>query len=134
VPTEAHVTEPGGSGEVREQATEMTQHAASVAVASAAHESVDDSLDGGGGLREVVINGFRQSVSDRVSQPNGVAARSMTVAPGPADRRSRHGETVTRIIEHINESPSELSRATARHGPRSIARSMARDGKPGARS
>jgi hypothetical protein len=103
VTMEAHGTERDGSGEVREQATETTERAASVAVASAAHEPVDDSLDEGGGLREVVIKRFLQSVSDRVSQPDGAAVRPMTMAPGPADRRSRQSESVTRIIERINE-------------------------------
>ena len=106
VPTEAHRTEAGGSGEVVEQATETTQHAASVAVASAAHEPVDDSLDGGGGIREDVIKKFRQSVSDRVSQPDPAAVRPMTIAPGPADRRSRQGESLTRIIERVSEIQS----------------------------
>ena len=106
VPTEAQGTEAGGSGEVMEQATETTQHAASVAVASAAHEPVDDSLDGGGKVREAVIKRFRQSVSDRVSQPDGAAVRPMTIAPGPADRRSRQGESLTRIIERISEIQS----------------------------
>jgi hypothetical protein len=99
----AHGTEADGSGEVREQTTETTQGAASVAVASAAHKPVDDSLDEGGKAREEVTKRFRQSVSDRVSQPNGVAARPMTMAPGPADRRSRQSESITRIIERINE-------------------------------
>jgi hypothetical protein len=104
VPTEAHGTEAGGSGEVREQTTETTQPAASVAVSSAADEPLDDSLDGGGGgLREVVIKRFRQSVSDRVSQPDGAAVRPMTMAPGPADRRSRQSESIVQIIERINE-------------------------------
>src|SRR5438270_202384 len=73
VPMEAHGTEAGGGGEVMEQATETTQHAASVAVASAAHEPVDDPLDEGGKVREAVITRFRQSVSDRVSQSVGTA-------------------------------------------------------------
>jgi hypothetical protein len=46
VAPEAHCTEADGSREVMEQATETTEQAASVAVASAAHEPVDDSLDG----------------------------------------------------------------------------------------
>ena len=106
VPTEAQGTEAGGSGEVMEQATETTQHAASVAVASAAHEPVDDPLDEGGKVREDVIKKFRQSVSDRVSQPGRAAVRPMTIAPGPADRRSRQGESLTRIIERVSEIQS----------------------------
>ena len=100
---EAHRTEAGGSGEVVEQATESTQHAAAVAVASAAHAPVDDSLDGGGKVREEVINRFRRSVSDRVSQSVGTAVRPRTMVPEPADHGSRQGESLTRIIERINE-------------------------------
>jgi hypothetical protein len=59
VPAEAEGTEPGGSGEFTEQATEMTQQAASVAVSSAAPDLVDDSLDDGDGLREDVLERFR---------------------------------------------------------------------------
>jgi hypothetical protein len=77
-----------------------------VAVARAAHEPVDDSLDEGGKVREDVLKRFRQSVSDRVSQPNGVAVRPMTIAPGPADRRSRQSESLTRIIERVSEIQS----------------------------
>src|SRR3954447_18561739 len=82
VPMEAHRTEADGSGEIVEQATETTQHAASVAVASAAHEPVDDPLDEGGKVREAVLQKFRQSVSDRVSQPDRAAVRPRTIAPG----------------------------------------------------
>jgi hypothetical protein len=119
VPTEAQGTEAGGSGEVREQAMETTQPAASVAVASAAHEPVADSLDEGGNLREAVLNRFRQSVSDRVSPPGGVAARPVTMAPGPADRRSRQSESLTRIIERISEVQSApIPRSCRRHKER----------------
>jgi hypothetical protein len=106
VPTEAHGTEADGTGEVREQATETTQHAASVVVASTAHEPVDDTLDEGGKVREAVIKRFRQSVSDRVSQPGGVAVRPMTIAPEPADRRPRQSESLTQIIELVSEIQS----------------------------
>ena len=106
VPTEAHGTEAGGSGEVMEQATETTQHAALVAVASAPHEPVEDSLDEGGRLREAVLKRFRQSVSDRVIQPARAAARPMTITPGPADHRSRQSESLTQIIERISEVQS----------------------------
>jgi hypothetical protein len=85
VPTEAQLIEPERSREVVEEAAETTQHAASVAVASVAHEPVDDSLDGDGKVREDVIKRFRQSVSDRVSQPDRAAVRPTTIAPGPAD-------------------------------------------------
>ena len=106
VPMEVQRTEAGGSGEVMEQAPETTHQAASVAVASAAQEPVVDSLDEGDKVREDVIKRFRQSVSDRVSQPDGAAVRSMTIAPGPADHRSRQGESLTRIIERISEIQS----------------------------
>jgi hypothetical protein len=59
VPAEAEGTEPGGSGEFTEQATETTQQVASVGVSSAASDPVDDSLDGGDGLREDVLERFR---------------------------------------------------------------------------
>jgi hypothetical protein len=116
VPTEAEGTEPGGSGEVMDQATETTQQAASVAVSLAAREPVDESLDGDGGIREDVIKRFLQSVSDRVSQPGGVAVRPMTIAPSPADRRSRQDESPTRIIERISEVQSApIPRSRRRH-------------------
>jgi hypothetical protein len=92
VPMEAHRTDAGGGGEVMEQATETTEQGESVAVASAVHEPVDDTRDGGGKDREAVIKRFRQSVSDRVSQPDRAAVRPVTIATGPADRRSRQGE------------------------------------------
>jgi hypothetical protein len=116
VPTEAQGTEPGRSGEVREQAVETTQHAPLAEVSSAEHELAADTRDGCGELREVVINKFRQSVSDRVSQPDCAAVRPMTIAPGPADRRSRQGESVTRIIERINEiQTAPIPRSFRRH-------------------
>jgi hypothetical protein len=73
------------------------------AVSSAERELAADTRDGGGELREDVINRFRQSVSDRVSLPDGVAVRPFTIAPGPADRRFHQGERITQIIERINE-------------------------------
>jgi hypothetical protein len=103
VPTQADVTEPGGSREVMEQAPATTEQAASVTVASAACEPVNGSLDGGDGLREAVLDRFRQSVADRVRQADGAPVRPVTMAPGAADRRSRHGESIARIIERINE-------------------------------
>jgi hypothetical protein len=106
VPAEAEGTEAGGGGVVMEQATETTQHAASVAVASVAHEPVDDTLDEGGKVREAVIKRFRQSVSDRVSQSVGTAVRPRTIAPEPADRRPRQSEGLTRIIERASEIQS----------------------------
>jgi hypothetical protein len=104
--TEAHGAETDGSREGMEQATATTGQAGSMAVASAAREPVDDSLDGGDKLREAEIKRFCQSVSDRVSQPDGAANRPMTMASGPADRRSRQSESITRIIERINEIQS----------------------------
>jgi len=109
VPMEARGTGAGGGGEDVEQAPETIQHAASVAVSSAAHEPADDSLDGGGKVREAVIKKFRQSVSDRVSQPDGVAVRPMTIAHDPADRRPRQSESHTRNIERVSEIQSASS-------------------------
>jgi hypothetical protein len=103
VPAEADVTEPGETRDLAVQAKETTQHDASVAASSAAGEPVDDSLDGGGNLRETVLNRFRQSVADRFGQPNDAPVRPMTIAPAPADRRSRQSESITKIIERINE-------------------------------
>jgi hypothetical protein len=116
VPTRPERSEEGGGGEVMERATETTQHAASVAVSSAAHEPVDETLDGGGGLGQAVLNRFRQSVSDRVRQPNDAAVRPVTIAPGPADRRSRQSESITQIIERINEiQTAPIARGCRRH-------------------
>jgi hypothetical protein len=113
---EAEGTEPCGSGEVTEQATETTQQAESEAASSAAPEPVADSLDGDDGLREDVLRRFRQSVSDRISQRNGGTVRPMTIAPGPADRRSPHGESLTQIIERISEIQSApIRRSCRRH-------------------
>jgi hypothetical protein len=103
VTTEAQGTEQGESGEVREQATETTHQAALVAVSPAEREPAADTRDGGGGFLKDAINRFLQSVSDRVSQPDDVAVRPSTIAPGPADRHSRRGERVMQIIERINE-------------------------------
>jgi hypothetical protein len=67
---------------------------------------VDDTLDEGGKVREAVTRRFLQGVSDRVSRPEGAAVRSMTMAPEPADRRPRQGESLTRIIERASEIQS----------------------------
>jgi hypothetical protein len=116
VPAEAQGTEPGRSGEVREQATETTHQAVLVTVSSAECEPAADTRDGGGGLREGVINRFLQSVSDRVSQPDGVAVRLSAIAPGPADQHSRKGERITQIIEPINEiQTTPIPRSRRRH-------------------
>jgi hypothetical protein len=101
VPMEARGTEAGGGGEFVDQATETTQQTAPVA-----HEPVDDPLDEGGNVREAVTRRFLQGVSDRVSQPGGVAVRPMTIAPEPADQRPRQGESLTRIIERASEIQS----------------------------
>ena len=113
MPTEAQGTEAGGSGEVMEQATETTS--ASVAVASAAHEPVDDSLDGGGKVREAVIKRFRQSVSDRVSQPDGVAVRPVTMLAARIRTASRdgaadEGRRVERVAQTVRNHGRERPR------------------------
>ncbi len=89
VPTEAQGTEPGGNGKASEHATETPQSAAPVEVPSAAHEPVDCTDDGGGRVREEVINRFLKSVSDRVSRTDDVAVQPITIMPGPAAPRSR---------------------------------------------
>jgi hypothetical protein len=103
VPMVTEAAQPGVSMKVTKQGAETTEQVALVAASSAPHEPVHDSLNGGNGLREVVLERFRQSVADRVSQSNGVAVRPITIASGPADRRSRQSESITRIIERIDE-------------------------------
>jgi hypothetical protein len=114
VPTVTEAAQPGGSMEVTEQGAETTEQAALAAASSAAHEPVDDSLNGGNGLREAVLERFRQSVSDRVSRRDGVPVPPITIASGPADRRSRQGESITQIIERINEIQSAPIRRSFR--------------------
>jgi hypothetical protein len=91
VPTVTEAAQPRGSMKLTEQGAETIEQAALVAASSAAHEPVDESLDGGNGPPEKVLERFRQSVSDRVSRREGGAGRPITIAPGEVDQRSRHG-------------------------------------------
>ena len=85
-------------------------------MSSAAHEAVDDTLDDGGRVREEVINRFLESVTDRVSRTDDVAVRPITIMPGPADPRSRQGESITQIIGRISEIQSaSIPRSRRRH-------------------
>ena len=119
VPTEAQDTEPGGNGKAMEHATETPQGRCTGGSVISRAQPVDDTLDDGGRVREEVINRFLESVADRVSRTDDVAVQPITIMPGPADPRSRQGESITQIIGASAKSSPHRSReaaaATNRH-------------------